>query len=376
MAPGVDDGSVDAFVRAKGEETDGRTLKGNPVIVKRKGTSDVRVSLPEVLSAGEGVLRRQPEKREVTAPAIVRRGREVLREPREVARVKKTDDDEAIFARRTALKQRLQAAAAEEAQEEESESESSSGESDDYTSEEESDDFAPIAKPVFIRKNDRQTIAEREAIEREELERLEAEKARAVRRVQETRKIASEKVAEEKAQEEAAKMGPVGADEIITDDEAEPEEDYEKWKTREIERLRRELEAKLRQEEEVREKEVWRNMTDKEKERYLAEKARRARDSVKSKAETKKNWSFLQKYYHKGAFFQTEAEYKGEEAPLIGDIKERDFSAPTGEDVFDKSTLPKVMQVRDFGKRSRSKWTHLAAEDTSRRPDDGNPDKK
>jgi hypothetical protein len=28
MAPGADDGSVDAFVRAKGEETDGRTLKG------------------------------------------------------------------------------------------------------------------------------------------------------------------------------------------------------------------------------------------------------------------------------------------------------------------------------------------------------------
>lgn len=353
-------------------------LVGNPIIVKRKGTSDTLVSLPEVISAGGGAsARRQPEKREVTAPAIVRRGREVIREPREVAPVKKREDEDAVFARRIALKQRLKAE--EEAQqEEESESKSSSseGESDDYTSEEEPDEFAPIAKPVFVRKDDRKTIAEREAIEREELERLEAEKARAVLRVQETRKIASEKVAEEKAQEEAAKMGPVGVDEIITDDEADPEEDYEKWKSRELERLRRELEAKLRHEEEVREKEVWRNMTDKEKEKYLAEKARRARDSVKSKAETKKNWSFLQKYYHKGAFFQTEAEYKGEEAPLIGDIKERDFSAPTGEDVFDKSTLPKVMQVRDFGKRSRSKWTHLAAEDTSRRPDDGNPDKK
>lgn len=53
----------------------------------------------------------------------------------------------------------------------------------------------------------------------------------------------------------------------------------------------------------------------------------------------KKQWKFLQKYYHKGAF------YRGGDDDVIKDM---DFSAPTGEDLIDKSMLPKVMQVLDL----------------------------
>lgn len=43
---------------------------------------------------------------------------------------------------------------------------------------------------------------------------------------------------------------------------------------------------------------------------------------------------------------------------------ERDYTAPTP-DMPNVQLLPEVMQVRDFGKRSQTKWKHLAAEDTS-----------
>lgn len=47
------------------------------------------------------------------------------------------------------------------------------------------------------------------------------------------------------------------------------------------------------------------------------------------------------------------------------DILKRDYTGMT-EDAVDKSTLPKLLQVRDYGKAGQSKYTHLAAEDTSR----------
>ena len=63
----------------------------------------------------------------------------------------------------------------------------------------------------------------------------------------------------------------------------------------------------------------------------------------------------MQKYYHKGAFYQDMEE------------QQRDFNLPTGEDKADKSVLPSVLQKRQgqFGRKGNTKWTHLAAEDTT-----------
>lgn len=73
---------------------------------------------------------------------------------------------------------------------------------------------------------------------------------------------------------------------------------------------------------------------------------------------------FMQKYYHKGAFFQTEAD--DDRGTVGGDsIYKRDFTGATGEDKFDKEALPTVMQVKKFGRAGRTKWTHLANEDTT-----------
>ena len=56
----------------------------------------------------------------------------------------------------------------------------------------------------------------------------------------------------------------------------------------------------------------------------------------------KKSWKFLQKYWHKGAFFQ-DAGDAGRDAVGGDAIFTRDFSAPTGDDKMDKTVLPKVL---------------------------------
>lgn len=45
---------------------------------------------------------------------------------------------------------------------------------------------------------------------------------------------------------------------------------------------------------------------------------------------------FMQKYFHRGVFYLDEEE----------DVFKRDFTQATLEDRFDKTVLPKVMQVR------------------------------
>lgn len=359
MAPEEEEESVvDAFT-GRGKQVAKHSTAPLGVLVQKPNEG---ASMHQVRRGDEKGQIKRPE-RHVIAPAILKKGNQTTeRGPRVVSRptvVSRSDEQS-----RTELKERLIQNTG-DARVTSSESEETDG--SDYTSDEDSsEDDAPLAKPMFVRKSERKTLDEKQALEMEELQRIEQEKIRRARQAQETKKIAAEKVAAEQAQEEAKNQGPQGLDDVVTDDEMDPEEDYQAWEEREIERLRRCLEETLKQDEEAREREVWKNMSDQEKQRYLARKAKSAKESVKSKLESKKNWSFLQKYYHKGAFFQSEAEYKGEDAPLVGNLKEKyDFSMPTGEDVFDKNLLPSVMKVRNFGKRSRSKWTHLAQEDTT-----------
>ncbi|CAK6982868.1 microfibrillar-associated protein 1 [Scomber scombrus] len=260
-------------------------------------------------------------------------------------------DDEEIERRRAMMRQRATERKNEDMEVMEVEEEGKSGaetesesEYEEYTDSE--DEAEPRLKPVFIRKKDRITVAEREA---EELKQKELE-AEAKKQVEERRRYTLKIVEEEAKKEfEENRRTLAALDALDTDGENE-EEEYEAWKVRELKRIKRDREARETMEKEKAEIDRFHNLTEEERRAELRNNGK----LITNKA-SKGKYKFLQKYYHRGAFFMD-----GEE-----DVYKRDFSAPTLEDHFNKTILPKVMQVKNFGRSGRTKYTHLVDQDTT-----------
>lgn len=275
------------------------------------------------------------------------------------------EDEEKLEERRKMIRERLLQKRQEEErelapleEEEEEEEAAEEEESSEYETDEDEDEFGTraMAKPVFVPKQERETIAERERLEAEERALEEAVKRRLEERKVESKQIVVEKIREDEEIQKNLEAEANIAD-IDTDDEVNEAEEYESWKTREIARIKRDREAReamLKEKEEI---ERVRNMTEEERREW-------ERKNPKPAPPPKQKWRFMQKYYHKGAFFQSDAD---DQAGTAGgdSIYHRDFSAPTGEDKMDKTILPKVMQVKHFGRSGRTKWTHLVSEDTT-----------
>eukprot|EP00667_Euglena_gracilis_P007082 EG_transcript_7150 len=271
------------------------------------------------------------------------------------------EDEEEIALRRELLRERklAQRHAAEEevlprveAEEDEADDESG-GEYVEMTDEEEEYVDQAMAKPVFVRSSDRITVKEREKLAEEEKERREREEQRKASRKQETHKLVVEVVKREIEQIQNA-VGDSDEEMPSDDDEANEAEEYERWKVREIHRIKAYRE----------EREKWQKEKDEIlRRRGLTDEQRRREDEAIERANRKEEvkWKFLQKYYHKGAYFMDTVE-KGKTREAIYD---RDYGHATGEDKFDKTTMPQVMQVKNFGKMGRTKWTHLVKEDTT-----------
>jgi len=250
------------------------------------------------------------------------------------------------------------------------ESGSSSYETDseyDTDSDESSGGSGPrkLFKPVFVRKSERDTIEEREKMQAEiDAEAAMTEVAKAAKR-EESKKLVELEVRREEAL--AAALDEMEPSDVDTDDELDDALEFEAWKGRELDRLKTDRIQREQMFREREEQERIRNMTEDERNLYHAKRLAEKEHADKDKPKM----AFMQKYYHKGAFFQEAADDAfGTAGP--DEIYKRDFNAPTAEEKYDKSLLPSAMQVRKgtFGRAGQSKWTHLANEDTSVRKDE------
>ncbi|CAG8478178.1 642_t:CDS:2 [Ambispora gerdemannii] len=192
------------------------------------------------------------------------------------------------------------------------------------------------------------TLSEDKEEEAEEAERKKIEEIE--NRKKETHAILAEKIQKDmlnEVKEESSVLKEVDDTDGI-DEQAE----YEAWKLRELKRIKRDKEERRAREKEQEEIERRRNMSE---EQRLKEDMERVRKQQEEKPKGK--YKFLQKYYHKGAFYLDPSE----------SIYKRDYTEATPDETAHKELLPKVMQVKNFGRAGQTKWTHLADQDTSKK---------
>lgn len=156
--------------------------------------------------------------------------------------------------------------------------------------------------------------------------------------------------------DEVVEAGEEGA--IDDRDGLDPEAEYAAWKLRELKRIKREREAIEAAEKEREEIERRRNLTAEEREREdreFIEKQKQEKEA--SRGQT----GFMQRYFHKGAFFRDDLEREG--------LDKRNIMGQRFADDVARETLPEYMQIRDMtklGKKGRTRYKDLRTEDTGR----------
>jgi microfibrillar-associated protein 1 len=247
----------------------------------------------------------------------------------------------------------------------EGESGSGSG-SEEESSEEESssEEEAPrkLLRPVFLKKNERTKTA----VPVKSAEELAAEEE--ARRAEQSRALVQEQV-EQRAAERAA--GKKDWDDDVEDadinaiddtDGLDPDAEYAAWKLRELKRIKRERLAIEEAEAERAEIERRRNLSAAEREA----EDRAFIEQQKDDRADRGDMQYMQKYFHKGAFFSEELKELG--------IDRRNLMNARFEDQTDRQVLPAYMQIRDMtklGKKGGTRYKDMKTEDTGKWGDYG-----
>ena len=209
-------------------------------------------------------------------------------------------------------------------------------------------------RPTFLPKAKRAAIPAAGSADTDEARKRAAEEARQREEAAELLEHHLKRDAEARAAGRRGWNDDEDAGEAVADtDGADAAAERAAWKLRELRRIKREREALAAIEAERAEIERRREMDPAQREKEDLEYVREQR---KEKMDARGKMGFMQKFYHKGAFYQEE------------DILKRDYATAEVEDAArNREVLPKYMQVRgdEVGKRGRTRWTHLTAEDTS-----------
>ncbi|KAF3483423.1 microfibril-associated protein [Arthroderma uncinatum] len=262
------------------------------------------------------------------------------------------------------------------AESEEEEEEEESGSEEESEEESSSEDEAPkrlLLRPTFIKKGERKYPATSgvsghianasSALDPEaEAEALQRRKAQADLLIRDQlEKDAAARIAGRKTWDDDADETGTGVDETHIDDTdgVDPDAELAAWKLRELKRVKREREAIEIAEKEREEIERRRNLTAEERDREdreFIDKQKEERETGRGKA------GFMQRYFHKGAFFQPDSEKHG--------LTERDLmGGQYVDEVKNREALPEYLQVRDatkIGRKGRTKYRDLKTEDTGR----------
>ena len=245
---------------------------------------------------------------------------------------------------------------------EESEEEVESGESEESESSEESSSEEEVPKvllrPTFIRKDKRKDVIPVDI-------KLEADKEaeEELRRKEQADELVQEQLEKNAAARAAGKKNwdddeLADGDMVDDTDGLDPEAERAAWKLRELKRVKREREAIETAEKEREEVERRRNLNQEDRDAEDREFIERQKEEQDGKG----RMGYLQKYYHKGAFFQDDAKAEGLDRRDIMGSRYQD-------DVANRETLPEYMQIRDMtklGRKGRTKYKDLKSEDTGR----------